>query len=170
MKPNFQRLAQFFLLVLTIAVVRLGYLWHVEKLEHQVDLRKAEAVLAQQQAQLLRAELLNRAYDRAARLQGDNVQAVLGPLVDWLKKAKGVDFNEAQALIQANPTSPEAMTALLKLNLQLKDKWFTPLEPAMVRITSATERLLAQHSEFETERDRILALGRPVKDPNGLAK
>jgi chaperone required for assembly of F1-ATPase len=85
--------------------------------------------------------------------------------VDWLKNAKGMDFSEAQALIKANPMSPEAVAAMLKLNMQLRDKWFAPLEPAMVRITSATERLMTQQSELEAERARILALGRGAKTP-----
>jgi hypothetical protein len=170
MKPDLHRFTPFLLLALAIAVVRLAYLWQTEKLQHEVDLRQAEAVLAQQQAQLLRAELLNRAYERAARNQGDNVQNVLGPLVDWLKKAKEVDLKGAQALFQENPTSLEGKTALLKLMVQFKDQWMVPLEPAMLRMSSATERLLAQQSEFEAERDRILALGRSTKSPSRPAK
>lgn len=169
MKPDLHRFTPWFLLALVIAVVRLAYLWQTEKLQHDVDLRIAEAVMAQQKAQLLRAELLNRAYGRAARLQGDNVQNVIGPLLDWLKKAKEVDLKGAQALFQENPTSPEGKTALLKLMVQFKDKWMMPLEPAMLRMSSATERLLAQQSEFEAERDRILALGRGAKSPGTTA-
>lgn len=47
--------------------------------------------------------------------------------------------------------------------MQLKNKWFALLELTMLRMTSATERLMTQHNEFEVERDRIHALERSTK-------
>lgn len=170
MKPSLQRLTPYLLLALTLAVVRLAYLWQVEKLEHEVDRQKAQAVWAEQQAKLLRAELLNRAYARTMLRQSDNVQNVLGPLADWLKKDKQVDFKSVQALLQANPTSSEAKLALLKALMDFQEKWLVSLGPAMARMTPATERLFEQQREFEAERDRILSLGRTPKSPNSPAR